>query len=89
MLGVKTVLNEFIAYSMLADSSDALQPRSVVIASYALCGFANFGSLAILIGGIGGIAPDRRHDIARDGIRALVAGSLAAFLTGAIAGILY
>ncbi len=89
MLGVKTVLNEFIAYSMLADSSDALQPRSVVIASYALCGFANFGSLAILIGGIGGIAPDRRPDIARDGIRALVAGSLAAFLTGAIAGILY
>ncbi len=89
MLGVKTVLNEFLAYQMLADSRAALEPRSIVIASYALCGFANFGSLAILIGGLGGIAPERRHDIARDGMRSLIAGSLATFLTGAIAGLLY
>jgi CNT family concentrative nucleoside transporter len=61
----------------------------VVIASYALCGFANLGSLAILIGGLGGIAPSRRHDVARDAVRALVAGSLATFLTGAVAGMLF
>ena len=89
MLGIKTVLNEFLGYQLLANVRETLDPRSVVIASYALCGFANFGSLAILIGGLGGIAPERRHDIARDGIRALIAGSLATFLTGAIAGLLY
>lgn len=89
MLGIKTILNEFLGYQLLANVRDTLEPRSVVIASYALCGFANFGSLAILIGGLGGIAPERRHDIARDGIRALIAGSLATFLTGAIAGLVY
>ncbi len=87
MLGVKTVLNEFIAYQLLADAREALSPRSVVIASYALCGFANFGSLAILLGGLGGIAPSRRPDIARDGLRAILAGTLATFGTGAIAGL--
>jgi CNT family concentrative nucleoside transporter len=87
LLGVKTVLNEFIAYDMLAQIKATLSPRSVVIASYALCGFANFGSLAILIGGLGGIAPERRPDIARDGLRAIVAGSIATFMTGAIAGL--
>ena len=89
MLGIKTVLNEFLGYQLLANVRSTLEPRSVVIASYALCGFANFGSLAILIGGLGGIAPERRQDIARDGIRALIAGSLATFLTGAIAGLVY
>ncbi len=89
MLGIKTILNEFLGYQLLANVRDTLDTRSVVIASYALCGFANFGSLAILIGGLGGIAPERRQDIARDGIRALVAGSLATFLTGAIAGLVY
>ena len=89
MLGVKTVLNEFIAYQMLADAKAGLDPRSVVIASYALCGFANFGSLAIQIGGLGGIAPERRGDVAHDAIRALCAGSLASFLTAAIAGLVY
>ena len=87
MLGVKTVLNEFIAYQQLADLRDTLSPRSIVIASYALCGFANFGSLAVLLGGLGGIAPSRRPDIARDGLRAILAGSLATFGTGAIAGL--
>jgi CNT family concentrative nucleoside transporter len=89
MLGVKTVLNEFIAYQMLADAKAGLDPRSIVIASYALCGFANFGSLAIQIGGLGGIAPERRGDVARDALRALCAGSLASFLTAAIAGLVY
>jgi CNT family concentrative nucleoside transporter len=89
LLGVKTVLNEFLAFQMLAEVKASLAPRSVVIASYALCGFANLGSLAILIGGLGGIAPSRRHDVARDAVRALVAGSLATFLTGAVAGMLF
>ncbi len=88
MLGVKTVLNEFISFQMLAEARSTLQPRSVVIASYAMCGFANFGSLAILLGGVGGMAPSRRADIARDGLRAILAGSLASFTTGAIAGML-
>jgi concentrative nucleoside transporter, CNT family len=88
MLGIKTVLNEFISYQMLAEARSTLAPRSVVIASYAMCGFANFGSLAILLGGLGGMAPGRRADIARDGLRAILAGSLASFTTGAIAGML-
>jgi CNT family concentrative nucleoside transporter len=88
LLGVKTVLNEFIAYQQLADARGALEPRSIVIASYALCGFANFGSLAVLLGGLGGIAPERRPDVARDGLRAILAGSLATFINGAIAGLL-
>jgi CNT family concentrative nucleoside transporter len=88
MLGVKTVLNEFLAYEMLARALGELEPRSAVIASYALCGFANFGSLAILLGALGGIAPGRRGDIARDGLRAILAGSIASFMTGAIAGLL-
>jgi CNT family concentrative nucleoside transporter len=89
LLGVKTILNEFIAYQMLADAKATLDPRSIVIASYALCGFANLGSLAIQIGGLGGIAPERRGDVARDSMRALVAGSLASFMTAAIAGMVY
>ena len=88
LLGFKTVINEFLAYQMLSTQLEVLSPKSVVIASYALCGFANFGSLAILLGGLGGIAPGRRSDIARDGLRAVVAGSLATFSSGAIAGIL-
>jgi CNT family concentrative nucleoside transporter len=91
LLGVKTVLNEFVSYlqlsTLLSGGSD-LSPRSVVIATYALCGFANFSSIAIQIGGIGGIAPSRRSDLARLGLRAMVAGSLAAFMTATIAGIL-
>jgi CNT family concentrative nucleoside transporter len=88
LLGVKTVLNEFLAYQQLAELRAGLSPRSVVIASYALCGFANFGSLAVLLGGLGGMAPERRGDIARDGLRAILAGTLASFNTGAIAGLL-
>jgi CNT family concentrative nucleoside transporter len=90
LLGVKTVLNEFLAYRDLAEliAEGALAPRSAIIASYALCGFANFGSLAILLGGIGGIAPSRRADVAQLGLRSILAGSLAAFMTACVAGIL-
>jgi CNT family concentrative nucleoside transporter len=89
LLGVKTVLNEFLAYQQLSALLEAgtLAPRSVLIASYALCGFANFGSLAILFGGIGGLAPGRRSEIARFGLASIVSGSLATFMTAAVAGI--
>jgi concentrative nucleoside transporter, CNT family len=90
LLGIKTVANEFVAYLRLADllAAEVLSPRSIVIATYALAGFANFSSIAIQIGGIGGIAPSRRSDLSRVGLRAMVGGSLAAFLTATIAGIL-
>ncbi len=88
LLGVKIVLNEFLAYEMLSQSKGALEPRSALIASYALCGFANFGSLAILLGGIGGMAPTRRPDIAQLALRALLAGALATCSSAAVAGLL-
>ena len=91
LLGLKTVLNEFVAYlqlSTLLQEGGALQPRSVIISIYALSGFANFSSIAIQIGGIGGIAPSRRHDLSRLGLRAMVAGSFAAFMTATVAGML-
>jgi concentrative nucleoside transporter, CNT family len=91
LMGLKTVLNEFVAYlelSALLAGGAELSPRSVIIATYALSGFANFSSIAIQIGGIGGIAPSRRSDLSRLGLRAMVAGSLAAFMTATIAGML-
>ncbi len=90
MLGVKTVLNEFLAYQQLGEAieSGAIGARSAVIASYALCGFANFGSLAILLGGIGGMAPSRRPEVARLGLRSILSGSLATFMTACLAGAL-
>ncbi len=89
LLGLKTVLNEFLAYEALARqvAEGNLAPRSAVIASYALCGFANFGSLAILLGGIGGLAPSRRPDVARLGLRSILSGTLATLMTGCVAGI--
>jgi CNT family concentrative nucleoside transporter len=90
LLGIKTVLNEFLAYQDLSRliAEGALAPRSVVIASYALCGFANFGSLAILLGGLGGLAPSRRADVASLGLRSILSGSLATFMTACVAGML-
>ncbi len=90
LLGVKTVLNEFLAYQELARLTEAglLSARSAMIASYALCGFANFGSLAILLGGIGSLAPSRRSEIARLGLRSILSGSLATFMTACVAGLL-
>jgi CNT family concentrative nucleoside transporter len=89
LLGVKTVLNEFLAYQDLAGqiASNAISQRSAVIASYGLCGFANFGSLAILIGGMGGMAPSRRGEIAALGLRSIVAGTFASLMTGCVAGL--
>jgi CNT family concentrative nucleoside transporter len=87
LLATKTVLNEFLAYQQLAAHMAELSPRTVRIASFALCGFANFGSLAIVLGGLGGMVPERRPDLARLGIRAVIAGSLATFLSGTIAGL--
>jgi concentrative nucleoside transporter, CNT family len=90
LLGIKTVANEFVAYLQLSEllAGDGLSPRSIVIATYALAGFANFSSIAIQIGGIGGIAPSRRSDLSRIGLRAMIGGTLAAFLTATVAGIL-
>lgn len=91
LMGLKTVLNEFVAYLQLSTilSGDAgLEPRSIIIATYALSGFANFSSIAIQIGGIGGIAPERRSDLSRLGLRAMVGGSIAAFMTATVAGML-
>jgi concentrative nucleoside transporter, CNT family len=87
LLGTKTVLNEFIAYQMMTSHPAELSVKSARIASFALCGFANFGSLAIVLGGVGGMVPERRSDLARLGIRSIIAGSLATFLTGTIAGL--
>jgi CNT family concentrative nucleoside transporter len=91
LMGVKTVLNEFVAYFQLAamlGGEHQLQPRSIVIATYALSGFASFSSIAIQIGGIGGIAPSRRHDLSRLGLRAMIGGSIAAFMTATVAGMI-
>ena len=88
LLGQKIVLNEFIAYLQLAKISSQISPKTAIIMSYALCGFANFTSVAIQIGGIGGLAPSRRSDLARLGIKSIIGGSLAAFMTATIAGIL-
>ncbi len=88
LLGQKTVLNEFVAYLNLARMGEGLSARSTIILSYALCGFANFSSIAIQIGGIGGIAPERKGDLARLGIKSVIGGTLATFMMAAIAGIL-
>ncbi len=89
LLGEKIVLTEFIAYDSLSQnlrSADPMQHRSGIIATYALCGFANFGSIAIQLGGIGGIAPNRRADLARLGFKAMLGGAMASFMTATIAG---
>ncbi len=88
LLGKKTIFNEFLAYQDLIAMKDQLSPRSFTIATYALCGFANFGSMGIMIGGIGGLVPSRRKDIARYGLRALIAGTIALLMTACIAGVL-
>jgi len=82
------VLNEFIAFAQLGPMQATLDPRSFMIATFALCGFANFSSIGIQIGGIGALAPDRRHDLARLGFRAMLAGTLANFITATIVALL-
>lgn len=88
LLGTRLVLNEFVAFLQLGPMKPALDERSFVIATYALCGFANFSSIAIQIGGIGALAPNRKSDLARLGLRAVAAGSLANFMSACIAGML-
>jgi len=88
LLGTRMALNELVAYSQLGPMKSTLDPRSFTIATFALCGFANFSSIGIQIGGIGALAPTRRHDLARLGFRAMLAGTLANFITATIAGFL-
>ena len=88
LLGTRMALNEFVAYSKLGPMQATLDPKSFTIATFALCGFANFSSIGIQIGGIGALAPSRRHDLARLGLRAMFAGTLANFVTATIAGFL-
>ncbi len=91
LLGQKTVINEFVAYAELeniANSAQSLSPKARLIATYALCGFANFASIGIQIGGIGAIAPGQRKLLTELGITALIGGTLACFSTAVIAGIL-
>ena len=88
LLGTRMVLNEFIAYAQLGPLRAQLDPVSFTIATFALCGFANISSVGIQIGGIGALVPDRKHDLARLGFRAMIAGTLANFLSATLAGIL-
>lgn len=94
LIGQKVVINEFVAYTELSQIVDgqvagvSLSSEGRLIATYALCGFANFSSIAIQIGGIGGLAPERRHDLAKFGLRAVLGGTIATFMTATIAGVL-
>ncbi|MDX1379806.1 MAG: nucleoside transporter C-terminal domain-containing protein [Xanthomonadales bacterium] len=88
LIGEKVVTNEFVAYAHLTEIQDTLTPKALLVSTYALCGFANFSSIAIQIGGIGGIAPERRPDLARFGLRAVLGGTLATMMTATIAGVL-
>ena len=89
LMGTKTVLNEFIAYLDMARlPAESLSPRSRLIMTYALCGFANFGSLGILIGGMATMVPERRDEIVALGLRSIVAGTLATLMAGAAVGML-
>jgi len=88
LIGEKIVINEFFAYLHLGEIKHTLSEHSVLISTYALCGFANFSSIAIQLGGIGGLAPERRPDIARLGLRAVLGGTLATMMTATIAGVL-
>jgi CNT family concentrative nucleoside transporter len=88
LLGTRMILNEFIAFVDLGRIAKTLDPRSFTIATYALCGFANLSSIAIQVGGIGALAPSRKSDLARLGLRAVIAGTLANFMSACIAGML-
>jgi CNT family concentrative nucleoside transporter len=87
LLGTRMVLNEFVAFAQLGTMKAALDPRSFTIATFALCGFANFSSIGIQIGGIGALAPEQRHQLAKFGIRAMLAGTMANLISASIVGI--
>jgi CNT family concentrative nucleoside transporter len=88
LLGTRMVLNELVAFSMLGPQRATLDPRSFTIATFALCGFANLSSIGIQIGGIGALAPNKRGELARLGIRAMLAGTMANLMSASIAGML-
>jgi CNT family concentrative nucleoside transporter len=88
LLGTKLAVNEFVAYTDYVQIKQTLQPKTIAIVSIALCGFANFSSIAIQVGGIGELAPERRKDLARLGFKALICGTFASYLSAALAGIL-
>jgi CNT family concentrative nucleoside transporter len=88
LLGTRLILNEFVAYVNLGTIGKTLDPKSFVIATYALCGFANLSSVAMQVGGIGALAPSRRSDLARLGMKAMAAGTMANFMSACIAGVL-
>ena len=90
LLGTKVVLNELVAYIQLAKlPPGSLSERSALIMAYSICGFANFGSVGIMIGGIGAIVPERRLEIAQLGLKSILAGTMATCMTSAIAGLLF
>ncbi len=88
LLGTRLVLNEFIAYQQLTSIRESLSPRAFIIATYAICGFANLGSIGVMIGGIGSLVPNRRRELAQLGLRSMIAGTLACYSTACIAAIL-
>ncbi len=88
LLGTRMVLNELVAYTMLTGQKASLDPRSFTIATFALCGFANFGSIGIVIGGLSSLAPTRRKDLAQLGFKAMIAGTLANLMSASIVGLL-
>jgi CNT family concentrative nucleoside transporter len=87
LLGTRMVLNEFVAYSQLGPMKAMLDPKSFTIATFALCGFANFSSIGIQIGGIGALAPEQRDQLTKFGIRAMLAGTMANLISASIVGI--
>ena len=89
-MGIKLVVNEFVAYFRMSDmiAAGMLSPKAIVIATYALCGFANFSSIAIQIGGLSPLAENRRSDIAKLGLKSLLGGTIATWMTASIAGLL-
>jgi len=89
LMGTKLVVNEFVAYLDLIKMKHYLEPKTIAITSFALCGFANFSSIAIQVGGIGQLAPERRADLARLGFKALICGTLASYMSATIAGLLF
>jgi concentrative nucleoside transporter, CNT family len=89
LMGEKTILNEFVAYPHLGKLQDELTGKSVIMATYVLCGFANFASIGIQVGGIGALAPDRKTELARFGFKALVGGTLACMMTAVLVGMIY
>jgi CNT family concentrative nucleoside transporter len=88
LLGTRMILNEFVAFSMLSGQQAAIDPRSYTIATYALCGFANLGNIGIEIGGISSLAPNKRGELAKLGVRAMLAGTMANLMSASIAGML-